>query len=388
VAHIVEFSVQGLAGRKDVYQQKLNRDVNVFFGLNGSGKTSLLKILTSAMEGNAAVLKTVPFSAAQVKIYSINFDQIYTYFIDKSPDKQNTQLDLIEGKEDSDASDLFDFPDDDALEWSIEPKIKTDKKRTRWSHRYLPTTRLYFARGAPAARNPQSRTVLSEEQLEGFFTQTLQHIWLSYASNVLVDVRRAQEVGLTSILRDVLSGASNRRKLSDTDPAAAYKRVTTFLARQAGAVHIPISEKDFVKRYKDDLQLRNVVEDIEEVEQQIERAVAPRDSLVRIVEEMLSGNKKVIFTDRSISVTTADGAEISIASLSSGEKHLLRILIESVDVGENALIIDEPELSMHVDWQRKLVGAMQQLNPRAQLILATHSPEIMAELSDDKIFRV
>ena len=73
MSHITEFSIWGLAGRKEVYSQKLDRHLNVFFGLNGSGKTSLLKILDSAMERKTDNLINVPFEKAQVKIYSINF---------------------------------------------------------------------------------------------------------------------------------------------------------------------------------------------------------------------------------------------------------------------------------------------------------------------------
>lgn len=49
VSHIVRFTINGLAGRSKPYSQDLDRHVNVFFGLNGAGKTSLLKILSSAM---------------------------------------------------------------------------------------------------------------------------------------------------------------------------------------------------------------------------------------------------------------------------------------------------------------------------------------------------
>ena len=65
MSHIVEFSISGLAGRKDVYSQVLDRHLNVFFGLNGSGKTSLLKILHSAMSGESRILRNVPFSSAE-----------------------------------------------------------------------------------------------------------------------------------------------------------------------------------------------------------------------------------------------------------------------------------------------------------------------------------
>ena len=78
MAHIVEFKITGLAGRKKIIHEKLHRHVNVFFGLNGSGKTSLLKILDSAMEGDARLLALVPFESAEVVIHSLELNQDIT----------------------------------------------------------------------------------------------------------------------------------------------------------------------------------------------------------------------------------------------------------------------------------------------------------------------
>ena len=64
------------------------------------------------------------------------------------------------------------------------------------------------------------------------------------------------------------------------------------------------------------------------------------------------------------------------------------IFLETFLSGESTILIDEPEMSMHIDWQLELVSALRQLNPKAQLIFSTHSPEIMAEIEDDKVFRL
>ncbi len=85
MAHIVEFSVEGLVGRKDSYSQQLNRDVNVFFGPNGNGKTSLLKILHSAMAADGSILTNVPFKAAEVKIFSEDMQKVFTRTFKKEP---------------------------------------------------------------------------------------------------------------------------------------------------------------------------------------------------------------------------------------------------------------------------------------------------------------
>jgi len=82
------------------------------------------------------------------------------------------------------------------------------------------------------------------------------------------------------------------------------------------------------------------------------------------------------------------GRQIPLAGLSSGEKQLVRILIEVIMIDESVIIIDEPELSMHIDWQRELVKAMQTVNPAAQIVMATHSPEIMENVPDECIFRL
>ena len=70
MAWIERFAIKGLAGREDVCARELNRHVNVFFGLNGSGKTSLLKILHSALGNDATPLRTVYFESAEVHVYS------------------------------------------------------------------------------------------------------------------------------------------------------------------------------------------------------------------------------------------------------------------------------------------------------------------------------
>ena len=79
---------------------------------------------------------------------------------------------------------------------------------------------------------------------------------------------------------------------------------------------------------------------------------------------------------------------MGLGALSSGEKHLLWILVQVILVEESSIMIDEPELSMHIDWQKDLIHSLRALNPDAQLILATHSPEIMANVTDDNIFRI
>src|SRR5437588_380434 len=69
MAYIEQFTIEGLAGRTEPYTAALNRDVNVFYGVNGSGKTTMLKVLHSALSTETDILEDLPFTRARVKIY-------------------------------------------------------------------------------------------------------------------------------------------------------------------------------------------------------------------------------------------------------------------------------------------------------------------------------
>ena len=76
--------------------------------------------------------------------------------------------------------------------------------------------------------------------------------------------------------------------------------------------------------------------------------------------------------------------QLSLTSLSSGEKQLLILLTESLLQQKQpyVFIADEPELSLHIEWQRNLISSIRRLNPQAQIIFATHAPEIAGNYSN------
>jgi predicted ATPase len=73
--------------------------------------------------------------------------------------------------------------------------------------------------------------------------------------------------------------------------------------------------------------------------------------------------------------------------LSSGEKQLLILLSEALLQRQTPAIFiaDEPELSLHVTWQEKVVSSIRGLNNAAQILAATHSPDIVGALSSRTI---
>ena len=82
---------------------------------------------------------------------------------------------------------------------------------------------------------------------------------------------------------------------------------------------------------------------------------------------------------------------IPISKLSSGEKQLLTFfanLIFNVDRKSSGIfVVDEPELSLHLSWQKIFVDKAININNNIQLIFATHAPEIIGRYRD-KMFRL
>lgn len=105
-----------------------------------------------------------------------------------------------------------------------------------------------------------------------------------------------------------------------------------------------------------------------------------------IIGEKFQFKNMVVSREKGFSIEGDNDEDISLLDLSSGEQHELVMLYELLfGVQDNALIlIDEPELSLHVGWQIRFLPDLQriqQLRPM-QIIMATHSPQIINDRWD------
>ncbi|MBQ2122344.1 MAG: AAA family ATPase [Bacteroidaceae bacterium] len=84
------------------------------------------------------------------------------------------------------------------------------------------------------------------------------------------------------------------------------------------------------------------------------------------------------------------GESLSPYKLSSGEKQMLLILLTVLTEDEQpyVLFMDEPEASLHFEWQKRLITMVRELNPNAQIILTTHSPALIMDGWEDAVTEV
>lgn len=78
-------------------------------------------------------------------------------------------------------------------------------------------------------------------------------------------------------------------------------------------------------------------------------------------------------------ISDYDNKILKVTQLSSGEKQLVYILIKILlqNNEEYIVFMDEPEISLHVDWQEHLIEVVRELNPNCQLIIASHAPALL-----------
>lgn len=109
-----------------------------------------------------------------------------------------------------------------------------------------------------------------------------------------------------------------------------------------------------------------------------------------IVDDMFSVTEKTINRDAVQVELWQWGEQLNLKLLSSGEKQLLIILMTVLleDGDHTVLFMDEPEVSLHIEWQQSLLDTILRLNPNVQIILTTHSPAIIMNGWMDKVTEV
>ncbi|WP_334167239.1 ATP-binding protein [Phocaeicola paurosaccharolyticus] len=106
---------------------------------------------------------------------------------------------------------------------------------------------------------------------------------------------------------------------------------------------------------------------------------APKIKFQDHMDELFGETCKKIIRSKNEIMFEQDGDVLCPYQLSSGEKQILVILLTVLvqDNDSGVLFMDEPEISLHVEWQEKLIRLIRELNPNVQIILTTHSPAVI-----------
>uniref|UniRef100_UPI0006891806 AAA family ATPase n=1 Tax=Vibrio campbellii TaxID=680 RepID=UPI0006891806 len=201
--------------------------------------------------------------------------------------------------------------------------------------------------------------------------------------------KEEEKRNLTSAYKQLGAFDSDIRKRINThvdsvDKTISYLDKATALAQEGNTDAVELS-RDFDYRSLEALRkTQKIIQMSLDAESQTSEVYAPLELLTEILSDFIK-DKTFSFDSGGNLIVENEFDKITALSLSSGEKQLLILFIETLLQRSEPFIFltDEPEISLHISWQRKILPAIKRLNPNAQVIAATHSPEVAAKYKNN-----
>jgi len=373
---VYEIEVVGLNKSKNPITLRFNEDINIITGRNGSGKTTILKLIWYCISANIErAIREVVFSAVTIVTskYTLIVDRQETknreviHIILKSPNGET----LLDKKEPAKRDDVVDQANQLTVEM-LDTSI------------FFPTFRRIEGGFSmtDGSRSGVSRFVHRGEELflserHGFGSQ-IQDALESHADRLSVGKHKFVSSISTVDIQQLVT-----RKYND-----ATTRVEDYSKSLTDSIFSEIrSYRQSNPEEKD--ALRDAVSTLDRINQDVVEFENVRENAFKSI-TVLSKIIVTIFKHKGIRlnprITLGDiDQSINSDSLSAGEKQMLSFLCYNALYSNCPFFIDEPELSLHVDWQRILLDVLVEQKTNNQLFIATHSPFIYTQYEDKEI---
>lgn len=389
---------------------------SVIYGDNGCGKTTFLKLVHALLNKDSLAFLKEGVMRAEVD-FRVDGEQGYSVVVKRIPVSENVESESQESSEATyDWSQLSESPlsYSSSLSLGVERGVTTLASRIEVSDivRYIQNSSMRelsrfrmhdFAEGlALHLRKYQSvrqRNSRDEFDLEDQHVY-LQNIKMSNIENLLLErYRVARNIATTKIqnaLFDTLAAAIEQSQQGSSPFKAMPENFGESVLKSKERIiealkdgtenkfkgHV-ISVLESFKRKEDVSQLTqnrilcqliiNMISELQ-IEKQLLSAI---NVLVDTFNDFLIEGKELKITKDEL-VIEAGEYHHSVDVLSSGERHILTFLALIVVTGRNKdfIIIDEPEISLNMKWQRTLLELLKRIAPDTQIIVASHSPAI------------
>jgi predicted ATPase len=358
---IISFEVLGLFGSPEPIKLMFNEDMNIITGRNGAGKTSIMKLMWYFISGNIEfALSEVNFSKATLTtstytctVAKLNRNTCTVSF--SIGDESYFFEDLVDGD-----GDVFRNAEDEAN--SILMDIGNSV--------FLPTfRRIEGGFSIRPSRTPFGRLTRNKGEVEEALSSlskkisNAQHTFVtSISSSDIVEILLRKYADLSQVYNDFQENTSQEI----IDRIRAYESYTT--------------ENDHYNTAN--TVLAEVKKKVQEMETKRSEIMTPMEELRGVVEKLFKHvgiriDSRLNFGDAARAVHSDE--------LSAGEKQMLSFLCYNAFYSDSIIFIDEPELSLHVDWQRQLFSILSRQNSTNQFVIATHSPFIYSKYPDKEL---
>lgn len=364
---IKSFEIIGLFGREHKISGVLNPDLNILTGRNGAGKTTVLKLIWYVMSGN------ILFALNEINFQKVTIEtDLYECTVLRTGNNTCKIEFALAGEERVTYEDETD--DDGDSYYSAEDQVNSTLT-SLGSSVFFPTFR----------------------RIEGGFTlDGVKTTSVSPLTNRTIRPKNAIEEGLVALSRKLTNGTHVFvSAISTVDIVGLLLRQYADLSESSNQIQQLTSQDiiETIKTFKSDrddvkqIDAANNVLDtirskIEKMEADRDIILTPMNAVQKIVERLFRHTG--IKIGARLSFGEAAGA-INSDALSAGEKQMLSFICYNAFYKDSVIFIDEPELSLHVDWQRQLFSVLKNQQSSNQFVIATHSPFIYSKYPEKEI---
>jgi len=414
------FTISGLFGAsaiKDIAFPVLSEEpstpsIVILHGRNGVGKTTILRMLEGLLRLDFNVFRQVPFETCSLSFDSdacievrshkkgqalLHLEVVYRAMrVILHPQQPGPALETDSPKVDvfrqnyfkETANITFDFIDTERLHHPLSPETQFEGDATiaQIIGRQVRQVVLHRQDINPKARAPidqaqslaaRVRRFIREAQVNyrAFFSTTEPDLFPRIIERLTAS---EQPVYATSQLRQRLEQIHLQEKRTQRFGLEPDRWDFDQLLAQLKA----LSQRPALQRQQALTVLGSYVEQLES--RAAERALVADRLLIfeRLMKEFFGDKSVFVDPEQGFVIQTGSGESLEERQLSSGEFHLLFLMVAALVTKRRGTVIaiDEPEMSMHLSWQRKLVPALVECASKAEplFIFATHSPDLAA----------
>jgi predicted ATP-binding protein involved in virulence len=374
--------VEGLVGYQgDRIDINFHPDINLLTGRNGSGKTTLLKLAWYLSSGNIErAIEETPFARA-----TLETDRYQLIVDTKRKEYPTIQLKIDNEEFDFDDENQYFNEDDEDFAISDGSLEKANELTMAIGNSlFFPTFRrieggfsirkqIRMRAGFSGLAMRASKVSPIEDAMEGL-SRVLSNANHSFICSISTD----DIVSLLMKKYAEYSQSANKRQ----------HELSIEIIQQIMSYKLSVGNDD--PNYSDITLMPETAEEVlDSIKQRVETNNTEIDKLwspLKAVEQVI----QQLFNQKSIklssNITFGDAASaVGSDSLSAGEKQMLSFICYNAFNLRSSIFIDEPELSLHPDWQRQLFTTLYSQGTSNQFIVATHSPFIYSKFSDKEI---
>lgn len=416
--------IDGLWGRSKPLTLEFDEDFNFLIGQNGTGKTTVINLIAAVLTGDFEQLDRFQYDRIQIKLRTKGSRKRPIVEVIKTQ-KENIPYFSIQYsvRESSTApSVLFDFDkfEEERSYRTVPPRIRRERYAARFYDIRTQLQALFNVRWLSINRASEEFTPdedrkfasmvdrkvadLTSEIVKylGRLTKRYADETLEFQQASLISLINSEsEFKLNELVKNInldeeRTALEKAFELLGVAPAKYQKTLNAHFSNYSAAASKlgePITMFELGSIYNA-LKAHYLVQQYNSLQERRLEIFSPRDNFLRVFNDLLSPRKFIETSKRGELVVysgvrrpiTDKDKSIRFDELSSGEKQLFIILGEALlqEQRPAIYIADEPELSLHVKWQEKLTSSIKSINPNAQIIFATHSPDIVG-LHDKKI---